>query len=637
MIDEVHTLVGAGSVARGGGGGGGGLDISNLLKPALARGTLQCIGATTVSEHRRIESDPALERRFQPVMVEEPSEEECLEILKGLRESYERHHRCTFTDQALEKAVALSSRYIPDRYLPDKAVDLMDESGSRARISQHLARKAALSEAAGDGAAAEEEQQEGETLWEQLEQVVQAKDSCVRGETFEEASLLRAREMELKATLTGDDEDPSRIISTVGEDDIERIVAQWTGIPVEKLSAEDAERVLHLDDTLADRVIGQGEACKALARSMKRAFCGLKSPDRPIAAMLFCGPTGVGKTELTKALAEGVFGDEEAMVRLDMSEYMEKHSVSKLVGAPPGYVGFGQGGTLTEAVRRKPFTILLFDEIEKAHPDVFNILLQMMEDGRLTDSQGRVVSFKNCLIVLTSNVGSKAISKGGGGLGFQLQDDDEEGSAEYRRIREKVLDELKNFFRPEMLNRLDEIVCFKQLEKESVQRIARLMLRETAGRMRTKGMEMALTASAMDKLLETGFDKEYGARPLRRAITSIVDDNLSEAMLRGVIQEGDVAVVDYDASTDQFEAAAVDAVGTAMGVKSSSSGANTENTYYGVSVTGIKGDPASQGFDVQWSSVGLDLEGEEFDVLRQVSNNISTRSSSPVPANDTLA
>ena len=350
--------------------------------------------------------------------------------------------------------------------------------------------------------------------------------------------------------------------------------------------------------------------------------------------MLFAGPTGVGKTELTKRLAEKYFGSEDNMVRLDMSEYMERHSVSKLVGAPPGYVGFGQGGTLTEAVRRKPFTILLFDEIEKAHPDVFNILLQMMEDGRLTDSQGRVVSFKNCLIVLTSNVGSKVIAKGGGGLGFQLQDDDEEGSAEYKRIREKVLDELKNFFRPEMLNRLDEIVCFKQLEKESVQRIARLMLRETAGRMRLKGMEMALTASAMDKLLETGFDKEYGARPLRRAITSIIDDNLSEAMLRGVIHEGDVAVIDYDRSSDQFEAAAVDATAAAMGVKTFKGAANTENTYYGVSVTGVRGDPAHQGFDVQWTSVGLDLEGEDFDIHRQVANNISTRSSSPVPVNE---
>ena len=543
MIDEVHTLVGAGSVARGGGGGGGGLDISNLLKPALARGTLQCIGATTVSEHRRIESDPALERRFQPVMVEEPSEEECLEILKGLRESYERHHRCTFTDQALEKAVALSSRYIPDRYLPDKAVDLMDESGSRARISQHLARKAALSEAAGDGAAAEEEQQEGETLWEQLEQVVQAKDSCVRGETFEEASLLRAREMELKATLTGDDEDPSRVISTVSEDDIERIVAQWTGIPVEKLSGEDAERVLHLDDTLADRVIGQGEACKALARSMKRAFCGLKSPDRPIAAMMFCGPTGVGKTELTKALAEGVFGDEEAMVRLDMSEYMEKHSVSKLVGPPPGYVGYGEGGTLTEAVRRRPFTVVLFDEIEKAHPDVSNIMLQVFEDGRLTDSQGRVVSFKNTVLVLTSNIGSGSITGGMKPMGFapQAASEEEADDQAYARIRAGVLDELRGFFRPELLNRLDEVVVFRQLPSSAIRKIADLLLRDTAQRLEEHGVSLELRADFMESLVERGSDIQWGARPLRRAVSAMVDDPLSDAYLRGQLEPGCIA------------------------------------------------------------------------------------------------
>ena len=546
MIDEVHTLVGAGSVARGGGGGGGGLDISNLLKPALARGTLQCIGATTVSEHRRIESDPALERRFQPVMVEEPSEEECLEILKGLRESYERHHRCTFTDQALEKAVALSSRYIADRYLPDKAVDLMDESGSRARISQHMARKAALSEAAGvDGGAAatEEEQQEGETLWEQLEQVVRAKDSCVRGETFEEASLLRAREMELKATLTGDNEDPSRVISTVGEDDIERIVAQWTGIPVEKLSGEDAERVLHLDDILGDRVIGQSEACKALARSMKRAFCGLKSPDRPIAAMMFCGPTGVGKTELTKALAEGVFGDEEAMVRLDMSEYMEKHSVSKLVGPPPGYVGFGEGGTLTEAVRRRPFTVVLFDEIEKAHPDVSNIMLQVFEDGRLTDSQGRVVSFKNTVLVLTSNIGSGSITGGMKPMGFAPQAKSEEEAEEqaYTRIRAGVLDELRGFFRPELLNRLDEVVVFRQLPGSAIRKIADLLLRDTAKRLEEHGVSLELTAGFMERLVEEGSDIQWGARPLRRAVSAMVDDPLSDAYLKGRLEPGNVA------------------------------------------------------------------------------------------------
>ncbi len=545
MIDEVHTLVGAGSVARGGGGGGGGLDISNLLKPALARGNLQCIGATTVSEHRRIESDPALERRFQPVMVDEPSEEESLEILKGLRESYERHHRCTFTDRALERAVALSARYIPDRYLPDKAVDLMDESGSQARIAQHLDRKASQQEAdeAGAGEEAEDDVQEGETLWEQLEQVVRAKDSCVRGETFEEAALLHAREVELKASLTGDKEDASRVISTVDEGDIERIVAQWTGIPVEKLSGEDADRVLHLDDILGERVIGQNEACKALARSMKRAFCGLKNPNRPIAAMMFCGPTGVGKTELTKALAEGVFGDEEAMVRLDMSEYMEKHSVSKLVGPPPGYVGFGEGGTLTEAVRRRPFTVVLFDEIEKAHPDVSNIMLQVFEDGRLTDSQGRTVDFKNTVLVLTSNIGSGSITGGMKPMGFapQAKSEEEAEDQAYARIRSGVLEELRGFFRPELLNRLDEVVVFRQLPSSSIRKIADLLLRDTAERLEEHGVSLELTADFMERLVEEGSDIQWGARPLRRAVSAMVDDPLSDAYLKGKLDPGCVA------------------------------------------------------------------------------------------------
>jgi len=633
MIDEVHTLIGAGAVGKG---GGGGMDISNMLKPPLARGELQCIGATTVDEHRKyIEKDAALERRFQPVMVEEPSEEDAIEILFGLRERYEAHHMCEITDDALIAAVQISSRYIADRFLPDKAIDLVDEAGSAARIKQYMAQKERRGEV--DKATSMEAME----MWRALKQVSEAKEAAVRGLLFEEATLLRDREREVKTNLsklgvkvdelTGDGAYGGAKVTV---DEIEAVAAMWSGIPVQRMTLDEQAILANMDQDLQGSVIGQEEAVSAVSRSLRRTRCGLKDPNRPIASMLFAGPTGVGKTELTKRLAEKYFGSEDNMVRLDMSEYMERHSVSKLVGAPPGYVGFGQGGTLTEAVRRKPFTILLFDEIEKAHPDVFNILLQMMEDGRLTDSQGRVVSFKNCLIVLTSNVGSKVIAKGGGGLGFQLQDDDEEGSAEYKRIREKVLDELKNFFRPEMLNRLDEIVCFKQLEKESVQRIARLMLRETAGRMRLKGMEMALTASAMDKLLETGFDKEYGARPLRRAITSIIDDNLSEAMLRGVIHEGDVAVIDYDRSSDQFEAAAVDATAAAMGVKTFKGAANTENTYYGVSVTGVRGDPASQGFDVQWTSVGLDLEGEDFDIHRQVANNISTRSSSPVPVNE---
>ena len=634
MIDEVHTLIGAGAVGKG---GGGGMDISNMLKPPLARGELQCIGATTVDEHRKyIEKDAALERRFQPVMVEEPSEEDAIEILFGLRERYEAHHLCEITDDALIAAVQISSRYIADRFLPDKAIDLVDEAGSAARIKQYMAQKERRGEV--DKATSMEAME----MWRALKQVSEAKEAAVRGLLFEEATLLRDREREVKTNLsklgvkvdelTGDGAYGGAKVTV---DEIEAVAAMWSGIPVQRMTLDEQAILANMDQDLQGAVIGQEEAVSAVSRSLRRTRCGLKDPNRPIASMLFAGPTGVGKTELTRRLAEKYFGSEDNMVRLDMSEYMERHSVSKLVGAPPGYVGFGQGGTLTEAVRRKPFTILLLARLGKPLSNSHsNILLQMMEDGRLTDSQGRVVSFKNCLIVLTSNVGSKVIAKGGGGLGFQLQDDDEEGSAEYKRIREKVLDELKNFFRPEMLNRLDEIVCFKQLEKESVQRIARLMLRETAGRMRLKGMEMALTASALDKLLETGFDKEYGARPLRRAITSIIDDNLSEAMLRGVIHEGDVAVIDYDRSSDQFEAAAVDATAAAMGVKTFKGAANTENTYYGVSVTGVRGDPASQGFDVQWTSVGLDLEGEDFDIHRQVANNISTRSSSPVPVNE---
>ena len=439
MIDEVHTLIGAGAVGKG---GGGGMDISNMLKPPLARGELQCIGATTVKEHRKyIEKDAALERRFQPVMVEEPSEDEAVEILFGLRERYEAHHMCEITDDAIIAAVQISSRYIADRFLPDKAIDLIDEAGSAARIKQYMFQKEQTGEV--DKATSMEAME----MWRALKQVSEAKEAAVRGLLFEEATLLRDREREVKNNLTKlgvkIDEltgDGAYGGAKVTIDEIESVAAMWSGIPVQRMTLDEAEILANMDEDLSGSVIGQEEAVSAVSRSLRRTRCGLKDPNRPIASMLFAGPTGVGKTELTKRLAEKYFGSEDNMVRLDMSEYMERHSVSKLVGAPPGYVGFGQGGTLTEAVRRKPFTILLFDEIEKAHPDVFNILLQMMEDGRLTDSQGRVVSFKNCLIVLTSNVGSKAISKGGGGLGFQLQDDDEEGSAEYRRIRTKVLD-----------------------------------------------------------------------------------------------------------------------------------------------------------------------------------------------------
>ena len=629
MIDEVHTLVGAGAVGKG---GGGGMDISNLLKPPLARGELQCIGATTVDEHRKyIEKDAALERRFQPIMVEEPSEEEAIDILFGLRDRYENHHRCRITDDAIVAAVHLSSRYIADRFLPDKAIDIIDEAGSAARIDAYMKQKETALAAGEDIDAASMEQMHH---WRTLKQVTEKKLEAIAEGAYDEASLLRDRELEVKASLEklGVDIDARAAAgglpgsSVVDVSDVERVASSWSGIPTQRMSADEASVLSGMDESLRACVIGQDEAVEAVSRAIQRTRCGLKDPNRPIGSMLFAGPTGVGKTELTKCLAAKFFGSEDCMVRLDMSEYMERHSVSKLVGAPPGYVGFGQGGTLTEAIRRRPFTILLFDEIEKAHPDVFNVLLQIMEDGRLTDSQGRVVSFKNVLVVLTSNVGSKVIVKGGQQLGFALEVDDGE-SGEYARMRQKVLDELKNFFRPEMLNRLDEVVCFRQLDETSVEKIARLMLRETAGRMREKGMELAVTPAAMTKILDVGFDKEYGARPLRRAITSVVDDNLSEALLRGVIAEGDVAVVDYDPDAVARRGGAAEDEGT------------SGNSHFGVSVLGVAGDPNAVGIPTAWSSFGADFEEEDESIYRPggVAGRSNVVSRGPVPANDVVA
>ena len=639
MIDEVHTLVGAGAVGKS---GGGGMDISNLLKPPLARGELQCIGATTVDEHRKyIEKDAALERRFQPIIVEEPSEEDAVEILRGLRSRYEKYHRVSYTDAALDAAVAISHRYIADRFLPDKAIDLIDEAGSKARIDAYMATKESELASGADMDAASMEQMD---QWRQLKEVSSMKEERIREGLFEEASLLRARELEVKKSLVDNGVDAFDVDGVgpqvVDVDEIEHVAAAWSGIPVQRMTADEAEVLSNMDDALRSCVIGQNEAVNAVARSMRRARCGLKDPNRPIASMLFAGPTGVGKTELTKCLAERYFGSADTMVRLDMSEYMERHSVSKLVGAPPGYVGFGQGGTLTEAVRRKPFTILLFDEIEKAHPDVFNILLQMMEDGRLTDSQGRVVSFKNTLIVLTSNVGAKMIAKGGNTLGFDIDVEPEDGeeTAAYKRMRDKVLDELKNFFRPEMLNRLDEIVCFKQLEEDNVARIAQLMLRETAERMRTKGMEMALTPSAMAKLLEIGFDKEYGARPLRRAITSVVDDNLSEALLRDAIAEGDTAVIDYDPGYADGPVADRGGFVSPVSAMTTKPGSEQpENVYLGVSVVGVAGDPASAGIETAFCSYGADFSEADEEIFKTaVRGNVVARGGSNV-TNDVTA
>lgn len=528
VIDEVHTLIGAGAAE-------GAIDAANILKPALARGELQCIGATTLDEYRKhIERDAALERRFQPVMVGEPSVEETIEILHGLRERYEEHHKLKILDAALEAAAKLSDRYISDRYLPDKAIDLIDEAGSRVRLINSQLPPAA------------------KELDKELREVLKQKDDAVRSQDFDRAGELRDREMEIKSEIKAiasakkaekennqDSDSPM-----VTEEDIAHIVASWTGVPVNKLTESESEKLLHMEDTLHQRLIGQEDAVKAVSRAIRRARVGLKNPNRPIASFIFSGPTGVGKTELTKALATYFFGSEEAMIRLDMSEYMERHTVSKLIGSPPGYVGYNEGGQLTEAVRRRPYTVVLFDEIEKAHPDVFNMLLQILEDGRLTDAKGRTVDFKNTLLIMTSNIGSKVIEKGGGGLGFEFEENT--ADAQYNRIRSLVNEELKQYFRPEFLNRLDEIIVFRQLSKEEVKEIAVIMLKEVFGRLTEQGITLEVTEKFKERLVEEGYNPAYGARPLRRAIMRLLEDSLAEEILSGRIKDGDTAVVDVD-------------------------------------------------------------------------------------------
>jgi len=549
VIDEVHTLIGAGAAE-------GAIDAANILKPALARGELQCIGATTLDEYRKhIERDAALERRFQPVMVGEPSVDDTIEILRGLRERYEQHHRLKITDEAIVAAATLGDRYISDRFLPDKAIDLIDEAGSRVRLLNSKLPPAA------------------KEVDKQLRGVQKQKDDAVREQDYTKAGELRDREVELREQLRSilqarRDEEPSgdqpqettsipvavtaEEISADGvrtplvtEEDIAQIVASWTGVPVQKLTESESVKLLNMEETLHQRLIGQDEAVKAVSRAIRRARVGLKNPNRPIASFIFSGPTGVGKTELTKALAAYFFGSEEAMIRLDMSEFMERHTVSKLIGSPPGYVGFNEGGQLTEAVRRRPYTVVLFDEIEKAHPDVFNLLLQLLEDGRLTDSKGRTVDFKNTLIIMTSNIGSKVIEKGGGGLGFEFGGGDAE-ETQYNRIRSLVNEELKQYFRPEFLNRLDEIIVFRQLTRDEVKEIAEIMLREVFGRMLEKGISLSVTDAFKERLVEEGYNPSYGARPLRRAVMRLLEDSLAEEFLSGRIGEGDSAVVDVD-------------------------------------------------------------------------------------------
>jgi len=525
VIDEVHTLIGAGAAE-------GAIDAANILKPALARGELQCIGATTLDEYRKhIERDAALERRFQPVMVGEPSVEETIEILYGLRERYEQHHKLKILDEALDAAAKLSDRYISDRYLPDKAIDLIDEAGSRVRLINSQLPPAA------------------KELDKELRQVLKEKDDAVRSQDFDRAGELRDREMEIKGEIraiaqnkkaeTGTDDSP-----VVDEEDIAHIVASWTGVPVSKLTESESEKLLHMEDTLHQRLIGQEDAVKAVSRAIRRARVGLKNPNRPIASFVFSGPTGVGKTELAKSLAAYFFGSEEAMIRLDMSEYMERHTVSKLIGSPPGYVGYNEGGQLTEAVRRRPYTVVLFDEIEKAHPDVFNMLLQILEDGRLTDAKGRTVDFKNTLLIMTSNIGSKVIEKGGGGLGFELSDN--EAESQYNRIRSLVNEELKQYFRPEFLNRLDEIIVFRQLTKDEIKEICDILLREVFKRLTEQGIALEVTDRFKERLVEEGYSPAYGARPLRRAIMRLLEDVLAEEILATRLQEGDSAIVDVD-------------------------------------------------------------------------------------------
>lgn len=523
VIDEIHTLVGAGSLD-------GGLDASNMLKPALARGELQCIGATTLDEYRQhFERDAALERRFQPVKVGEPTAKETLEILYGLRGRYEQHHRLTISDEALDAAVKLADRYITDRFLPDKAIDLIDEAGSRVRLRH--AKKSAKGELRRD-----------------LRKVAKDLTAAVQVQDFEKASELRDREIELQSQIQAETqvtEQPPQIMPVVDEEDIAHIVASWTGVPVTRLTESESAMLLHLEDTLHERLIGQNEAVSAVARSIRRARTGLGNPERPIASFIFSGPTGVGKTELTKAVAAAVFGSEDAMIRLDMSEFMERHTVSKLIGSPPGFVGYDEGGQLTEAVRRRPYTVLLLDEIEKAHPDVFNTLLQLLDDGRLTDAKGRVVSFKNTIVIMTSNIGSRVIEKGGGGIGFDFTDLDA-SETQYRRIQEKVNEELKQYFRPEFLNRLDEIIVFRQLTKPEVTQIADLLLDQVMNNITDRNITLEVSDAMKERIIAEGYDPSYGARPLRRAIARLIEDNLAEALLEGRIHDGDTAVVDLD-------------------------------------------------------------------------------------------
>lgn len=516
FIDEVHTLIGAGSAE-------GAADAANILKPSLARGELQIIGATTIEEYRKhIEKDAALERRFQPVMVDEPSQEEAIEILKGIKDKYEAHHKVKITDEAIESAVKLSTRYIGDRYLPDKAIDLIDEAASRVRLRSYTA-PSDLKE-----------------LEDKKKSVEAEKLSAVNAQEFERAAALRDEERKLDKEIKDKKENwhdmAGKSHDEVTPADIADIVSSWTGVPVTQLSTEESDRLLHMEDELHRRIVGQDEAVEAVSRAIRRGRVGLKDPKKPIGSFIFLGPTGVGKTELCKALAAAMFGDENAMIRLDMSEYMEKHTVSRLIGSPPGYVGYDEGGQLTEKVRRKPYSVVLFDEIEKAHPDVFNMLLQILDDGVLTDGQGRRVDFKNCIIIMTSNVGAKLISQKQKAFGFAAGAKELEQNE--KEIKDAVMGELRNTFRPEFLNRVDDIIVFQRLTKENIKEIASRLLAVLQKRVEDMGIEVTFSDEAISKIADAGFDDVYGARPLKRAIQSRIEDALSEEMLKGNVKKG---------------------------------------------------------------------------------------------------
>ncbi len=520
FIDELHTIVGAGAAE-------GAIDAANILKPSLARGEFQCVGATTLNEYRKhIEKDAALERRFQPIVVDEPSEEESIEILKGLRDRYEAHHGVKIKDEAITAAVKLSVRYISDRFLPDKAIDLIDEASSRVRLANYVL---------------PEELKQKES---HLEELIKEKEEAINAQEYEKAAQLRDQEQKLRDEIENERKEwtSKRNLrgGSVGEEEIADIVASWTGIPVSKLAVEESQRLIHLEDVLHKRVIGQEEAVEAVSRAVRRARAGLKNPHRPIGSFVFLGPTGVGKTELARALAEAMFGSEDAMLRLDMSEYMEKHAVSRMIGSPPGYVGYDEGGQLTEKVRRKPYSVILLDEIEKAHPDVFNILLQILEDGRLTDGQGRTVDFRNSVVIMTSNVGAQdlhATKK----VGFTSAIDEAEN---YSRMKERVMEQLKHTFRPELMNRIDEIIVFSSLNEEELKQIIDLLLMDLTERVKENGYTLEISAAAREIIMKEGYEPAYGARPLKRALQKLVEDRISEEILKKTVEPGDKILVD---------------------------------------------------------------------------------------------